>query len=54
MQPSEFWELSPEEFWLEYDFRTAGSEAAKNATQDVDWDTARRLHKEKMSKHDRK
>lgn len=55
MQPSEFWGISPQEWWWEYDMRVAEAEEVKKAigknktTATPDWDRLRKLHKAKMN-----
>ena len=54
MQPSEFWALSPWEFWLEFDARYAAAIAMKKAVEGTDkfsgpeWEKARAIHRKKM------
>ena len=51
MQPSEFWQLSPQEWWWEFDQRM---HEQKRLTQkggglsQAEWEEARRKHKERM------
>lgn len=55
MQPSEFWLLSPQEWWWEFDAKfkahrriaDAQDKAAGKFTE-TEWEAARRIHKEKM------
>lgn len=60
MQPSEFWGLSPAEWWAEFDARVSDSEKLKasmdqkpggkgmSAFSRAEWEDARRRHHQKM------
>lgn len=55
MQPNEFWDLSPQEWWWEFDFKFRSQKAVKDQMArssgkptEAEWAEARKLHKEKM------
>lgn len=51
MQPSEFWALSPLEWWWEFDARMAAQKRLTNkggGFSGADWEAARKRHKERM------
>lgn len=55
MQPSEFWQLSPEEFWWEYDMRVRVNKRldeekvgrVKPTFTSAEWEAARKKFREK-------
>lgn len=56
MQPSEFWKLSPTEFWWEFDMKLASNKkleemrdkaGGKPGFTSAEWETARRKFRER-------
>lgn len=51
MQPSEFWNLSPQEWWWEADAKIRLGKQLKigrGGISEADWEDARKRHQEKM------
>lgn len=51
MQPSEFWALSPQEWWWEADAKVRQHKAmtpGAGGFSQLDWEQARKRHREKM------
>ena len=56
IQPSEFWRMTVQEWWWEYDMRVDEAKRLQDMMKDggkwsgPKWDEARRKHREKMAK----
>lgn len=52
MQPSEFWSLSSQEFWWEYDTKIESHKRTQKGLGGhsiAEWEEARRKHRKKMN-----
>jgi len=51
LQPSEFWEMTTQEWWWMFDHKLVTSERIKDPghTSQSEWDAARQKHREKMA-----
>jgi len=47
MQPSEFWALSPYDFWLEFDVRMESQQSSAGGPTYKDFERVRELHRKK-------